>query len=252
MEREQKRLFFRDQLRSARAVALADAEGFGTVVHSLELIGQLRLGKVKGLGEYQKKLSELAAASPFSVEIPTRLPEYHTEFRALYEELKQARNDAVHQGAHARILTDHAVELTIILEDALMVNASKVSQFMVRNVVDAKPWHPISYVRQQMLKYAFSYIPIRLRHNEPWSLLPDASVARYLRHGPKNERNERLARSVSSAVSTEGLLLLKAVVARPEDEIDTILDRLGEGPALIVDHEHEDTLIGVLTASDLL
>ena len=31
----------------------------------------------------------------------------------------------MHQGAHARILTDHAVELTIILEDALMPEASK-------------------------------------------------------------------------------------------------------------------------------
>jgi hypothetical protein len=45
--------------------------------------------------------------------------------RALYEELRQARSDAMHQGAHARILTDHAVELTIILEDALMPEASK-------------------------------------------------------------------------------------------------------------------------------
>ncbi len=38
-----------------------------------------------------------------------------------------------------------------------MTDASKISEFMVRDVVETKPWHPISYVRLQMLKIAFSY-----------------------------------------------------------------------------------------------
>ncbi len=158
MEPSQKQ-FYRDQLRSARAVALADAEGFQAVFHSLELIGQQQIGEVLGLGGYADALSGLADASPLSADVPRDWAACHTTFRALFDELRRARNDAVHQGAYARILTDHAVELTLILEDALMSDMSdapKISQFMVRDVVEAKMWHPVSYVRQQMLKYAFS------------------------------------------------------------------------------------------------
>jgi hypothetical protein len=176
--------FFRDQLRSARAVALADAEGFHAVLRVVELIGQ-QLGKnISGLGRYKTMLSGLASASPLATDLPSQWPEYHTEFGALFDEMRQARNDAVHQGAYARTLTDHTVELSIILEDALMTDASKVSQFMVRNVVDAKPWHPVSYVRQQMLSHAFSYLPIC--HADAWKLIPEYAVARLLRNAPSN------------------------------------------------------------------
>lgn len=55
----EKRQFFRDQLRSARVAALADAEGFEATVHSLELMGQHLLGKGRTLGEYRTTLSKL-------------------------------------------------------------------------------------------------------------------------------------------------------------------------------------------------
>lgn len=170
MLNEEQKEFYRDQLRSARYAALADAEGFQAVIHSLESIGRqimgkaLSLGLYKGellsLGLYKDPLSCLADDSSLAIEVPSKCRAYHTEFLSLYDELKDVRNDAVHQGAYARILTDHAVDLTIILEDALMSKCSKVSQFMVRDVVEAKLWQPVSYARQQMLKHSFSYLPI--------------------------------------------------------------------------------------------
>ena len=164
---EEQKEFYRDQLRSARYAALADAEGFQAVIHALESIGRQIMGKALSFGlykgetlslwRYKDPLSCLAHDSPLAIEIPSKWRAYHTEFLSLYDELKDARNDAVHQGAYARILTDHAVDITIILEDALMSEFSKVSQFMVRDVIEAKPWQPVSYVRQQMLKHSFSY-----------------------------------------------------------------------------------------------
>ena len=130
--------FLRDQLRSARAVALADAEGFHAVLRVVEMIGQQLDGKIStGMKGYKAALCRLASASPLATDLPSNWPGCHTEFGALYDEMTQARNDAVHQGAYARTLTDHSVELSIILEDALMIVASCVSQFMVRNVVEA-------------------------------------------------------------------------------------------------------------------
>ena len=186
---EEQKEFYRDQLRSARYAALAD-EGFQAVIHALESIGRQIMGKALSFGlykgetlslwRYKDPLSCLAHDSPLAIEVPSKWRAYHTEFLSLYDELKDARNDAVHQGAYARILTDHAVDLTIILEDALMSKCSKVSQFMVRDVVEAKLWQPVSYARQQMLKHSFSYLPIWFENEEKWKLISDYSVAKYL------------------------------------------------------------------------
>lgn len=243
--------FFRDQLRSARAVALADAEGFHAVLRVFELIGQQLGRNIKGLADYSAKLSDLASASPLAADLPSKWPEYHTEFGALFEEMRQARNDAVHQGAHARTLTDHAVELSIILEDALMTDASKVSQFMVRDVVDAKLWHPLSYIRQQMLTHAFSYLPIW--HADAWKLIPEYAVARLLRNAPsKVIRRRRLAALVSDSVADSSLELLDACKVCPETPIAEALQFICERPVLVVDGMHTDALIGLLTSSDIL
>jgi len=242
--------FYRDHLRSARAIALADVEGFQDVLQSLELISQMRFGKVRSLGKYKNTLSDLANASPLFAEIPLQWPRYHTTFSALYDELRQARNDAVHQGSHARIATDHAVELTIIIEDSLMSEAVVVSQFMVRDVVEAKLWHPVSYVRQQMLTHAFSYLPVR-RENT-WYLVPEYALARYLRSGDSRVRRERLGTLLCDAIQAKGVDLIAADIALPECPIAEVLGRIEERPILVVDRPHEDVLVGVLTSSDIL
>lgn len=242
--------FFRDLLRSARDFALADAEGFQGVVHALELIGQQRTGRVSGLGDYEHELSALAHKSSLSNDIPLRSPGYHTRFCTLYKELRRARNDAVHQGAYARILTDHAVELAIILEDALMTDAFLVSQFMVRDVVEAQPWHPVSFVRQQMLKHAFSYLPTRI--NDRWRLIPEYSIARYLRGaGSQGIRKDRLLTHVSEAMQA-GMQLLETNPVAPQTPISEILPLISAEPILVVDPDREDVLMGLLTASDIL
>ncbi len=245
------RSFFRDQLRSARGVALADAEGFHEVLRVIELIGQQVDRSISGIGGYKSVLSSLALSSPLAVDLPSHWPACHTEFGTLYDEMKQGRNDAVHQGAHARILTDHAVELSLVLEDALMAEASKVSQFMVRNVVEAKPWQPVSYVRQQMLTQAFSYLPIW--QDTTWKLVPEYSVARLLRNAPsKVARRRRLASLVSDVISENTLELLNARTVDPETALSEVIQFIGTQPILVVDSMHLDVLAGLLTASDVL
>jgi CBS-domain-containing membrane protein len=126
-----------------------------------------------------------------------------------------------------------------------------ISQFMVRDVVEAKLWHPVSYVRQQMLKHAFSYLPVRVK--DTWLLIPECSVARYIRGAPsQNVRKNRLATRVGDAFETKELRLLQADTAVPEAPITEILERIGERPILVVDSAHEDELVGVLTSSDVL
>jgi CBS-domain-containing membrane protein len=130
-------------------------------------------------------------------------------------------------------------------------DAFLVSQFMVRDVVEAKIWHPVSYVRQRMLKHAFSYLPIW--HQDTWWLIPEYTVAQYLRGAPsQNDRKKRLATAVCDAIRAGDLKLLPAQPAIPGTQIAEILPRIGEGPILVVDPSRKDVLLGVLTSSDVL
>lgn len=233
--------FFLGLLRTARMAALADAEAFHQIVHAIELVGQIRLGKVGDLGKYKDDISKIASRSCLAKEIPSAFPAYHASFSCLYDELRIARNDAVHQGAHARLLTSHAVETTLILEDALMAEAEDalmaearlVSQFMVRNVTEAKPWHPVSYVRQQMLKYAFSHLPIYFQGK--WWIISDYAIAKILRNGGNsNDRKGKMAATVESVFNALGPK--EASIIEPKTEVTSILSTLDNFPLLIVEN----------------
>lgn len=241
---------FRDQFRAARTLALADAEGFLAVIQALELTGQQLSGRINGLACYKPALVKLADRSLFSSAIPEALPTWHTSFSLLYDELRQARNDAVHQGSYARTTTGHALDLAIILEDALMSEASRVSQFMVHDVVLAQPWHPISYIRQLMLKNAFSYLPV-LASNQ-WRLISESSVARYIRGADSiGQKKERLLVHVSHAIGS-ALPTIEATTVHPNTPIKEALDKIGDYPILVVSESDQTHLVGLLTASDLL
>lgn len=132
-----------------------------------------------------------------------------------------------------------------------MSDASMVSQFMVRDVVEAKLWQPVSYVRQQMLTHGFSYLPVR--DGNTWRLIPEYSVARYLRGAPSQTiRRTRLANPVRDAVAPNELPLLDAETTPPEAAIAEILQHMGERPFLVIDADHGDMLVGVLASSDVL
>jgi len=57
-------------------------------------------------------------------------------------------------------LTTNAVELSIVLEEAIMNGYDRVGDFMVRNTVCAYLWQPLSFIRQTMLANSFSYLPV--------------------------------------------------------------------------------------------
>src|SRR5690606_5958384 len=107
----------------------------------------------------------------------------HSDTRTLYRIVQQGRNSALHEGAFARQLTTHAIELAIVIESALTYSMSHIGDYAVHHPVCAAAWHPVSFVRQTMLANSFSFLPINTgddttRH---WKLISDAAIARYLR-----------------------------------------------------------------------
>ena len=244
--------FFLELIRSARSVAIADAEGYVQALHAFETIGQILLNKVGDFGKYKEVIEAVASKSSLCTEIPSLWPAYHTRFDQLYEEMRRARNDAMHQGARARTLTSHVVAMAIVLEDALLANGETVSQFMVRDVIEAKEWQPISYVRQQMLTHAFSYLPLFYEQEGCWCFVAEGSIARYLRSESEEGRKKKLAKTLGAAVSSTQLQLQDAVTVTPDRSLSSIIEKIDGPPILIVDPERKGMLLGILTAADIL
>jgi CBS domain-containing protein len=238
---------FADQLRDARGKALRDAEAFDEIIHVVERLGSFRLGAIENLWQYKVNLEELARQSALAIEIPANHPDVHVSFPRLYDLVRYARNDALHQGAVARRLTGQAIQLSLVLEDALRrgLNNMTVGDYMVRNVVCAEEWQPISFIRQQMLANSFSFLPVKVE--KQWCLVSDLEIATFL----GTNRNQRLAKTLK----TSGMKLSPAKRCTPRTPLSSALEMLGRDQRPLVvclDASGQSPIAGILTPFDLL
>lgn len=172
---------------------------------------------------------------------------WHSPFDILYESVRKKRNDAMHQGVYARHLTLHSIQASLVLEDALMKDFEKVSDYMVREPVCAYIWQPLSYIRQEMLMNSFSYIPIF--YLESWQFISDTSIAKYL----AKDREARVAHTVKNAVKnqegSEPLEIDPADIISQDLTISEAVSKMTNRPLLVIENER---LLGIIAAYDLL
>jgi CBS domain-containing protein len=283
---------FLNQFRAARAMALRDAEAFHDIIIAIEKLGfaetmggyppdcVTRMKNIANgiqdiadcnkkpkpvLNTYSKPLSQIAELSALASYIPSQHQTWHSSFSDLFETVREGRNDAMHQGVFARNLTNHSVQLALILEDALMSGLSRVSDFMVREPVCAHESQPVSFARQQMLANSFSYLPIKIGEN--WHLISDYSVARFLRtfasqkpasenapsstavESANQERKQRLSMLLRDAIEMKPDIMEEAETVAPGEAIQEVVKKVNGKPLLVIEHGR---LVGVLTSYDLL
>jgi hypothetical protein len=240
---------FCDQLREARENALRDAEAFDGLIHAVERLGSFLHGQIANLGRYKPELERAVSCSALARQIPERHGNLHIPFSLLYELVRHARNDALHQGAFARRLTGHAIELSLILEDALRssLDSPVVSDYMVRNPVCAELWQPISFIRQQMLANSFSFLPVNTTRG--WSLISDIGIATYL-GANTSIRKDRLAQTLTEAGVTFQLAKLCAEDTSLEEAL-RMLDG-NQWPLLVHASGNPEIVVGIITPFDLL
>lgn len=276
------RLFFLNELRAARTEAQKNAEDFAGLLFAFERLGVFlaveddgtSAADLHGLGSYSHVLTDLASFSTLGgrrLEAGTR--RWHSPFECLFRLVADARNSALHEGAKARHLTEHAIELALIFEEALAQMAPPlrtVGDLMVRSPVIAQPWQPVSFVRQAMLTNSFSYVPVFI--GEEWKLISDHAVAQFLGGaGTAGERRVRMAMSISKA---EGEFLeMRLPTALTVAETSAASDLFGlsseedangrlpvlSAPVLVLaesvegdGRSDEHRLVGLITAFDLL
>ena len=110
---------FRDDFRKAREAAQQDAEDFEQVAFALEKLGAYLCGtQHNGLGRYRTAIKTLACNSPLASQTPEARP-FHTPFDGLFRLVTDCRNSAMHEGVFARNLTQHAIQIALVIEDAL-------------------------------------------------------------------------------------------------------------------------------------
>jgi len=244
---------FANQFRIAREATLKDAEDFDQIIHSVERFGSLLLGKVKSLGGYKSSICEVADRSLLAKEIPEQWSEFHVPFERLYDLVKDARNDAMHQGAFARTLAEHSVQLSLVLEDALRkgYNMGTVGEYMVRNPICGEIWQPVSFLRQTMLANAFSYLPVK--KGGAWYLVADLDVANYLANAAsKDDRKKRLAMRLSLATDIQ---LKSARSCFSGTSLEDALKKFDGDPSpLLVERNGTNSaeIVGILAPFDLL
>ena len=247
------RLHHRDQLRHGRYSALADAEGFTSICFAIEALGVRLLRKKGDLGRYQTKLSKLALDSVILSSIAPNNRAYFNCFDALYDLVRNARNDAMHTGVYARHATAAAIELCIGLEEALMKEQDVlrvfVEDFMVKAPVTVEHWQIVAHARQIMLTHSFSFLPVYIRNE--WKLVSELALARFLREG--GDWKKLVALPIEAA-EAHGLRLLAATVVHgktPIVELMATVD-LDAGKALWLVEERPGRLCGVLSPFELI
>lgn len=249
---EDKERYCRDELRTARAAVLRDAEAVTQMLFALERVGAIITGKLGTLGTYQAKLAEVGKRSPLAEEVPGKYPALHVGFGTLYRLVLDARNDAMHQGAYARLLAQHAIELSLILEDALMKGSNCISDYMVKSPLCAELWQPVSLIRQHMLSNSYSFLPVFLE-GSGWKVVSDYGLAKWLRTARNDaERGERLNSTLEKAHQELGLRFLEPVFAKRDTLVSDLLCQAEEKdgcPILITEGER---LLGIATPYDLL
>ena len=200
------RLEYAERFRAARAALQSNAEAFVEVARVVEDLGtSLALEKGLppnrvpiGMGSCRKLVRDALFPDPACWN--GRSGTGTTSIARLFEQVRIARNAAVHEGAHSRTAGEHAAELAMALETALMKNGrALLSDWMVRDPVVAKPWHTVVQVRATLLKRGFDALPIWMDWKEDcekgWYWVTAYATAVYLLEGAPEEKTIKDAES---------------------------------------------------------
>ena len=253
-------LTFRNAFREARLKVLANAENYQELLFVLERLGTHFAGGDVGLADARPCIMELVEHGALQGK-PAASDTGELCASELYDIVRNARNDAMHEGAFARNLAVHLVQLSVMLEDALVNRADgrKAKHYMMREPITAEPWEPIAFVRQKMLMHSFSHLPVRI--DGSWKIVSDHGIAVYLWQPDGGACvKKKLQQRLDCAVKEETLKVRCAIVVNPEANVCAVVqaheEDIRRGDPILVEAEINDedrkTLLGILTPFDLL
>lgn len=246
---------FRDLLKTARTAAQHDGENFDGILFALERLGYFLSNAAEpnnhSLGRYRNDICALLKLRHGDQDASS----WWIPDDRLYDLVERGRNDALHLGAAARHLTTHAIDLSLRMEEVLVMKSIAVRDFMVAHPVCGELWQPLQFLRKTMIENSFSHLPVCEGEGKDrvWWLVSDYSLARYLGRESFETRAKRLKDSLADAMKdaeTKAQLLVKAKLIKPDASVADVL--MSQHPALVCEEEDPMRLLGIITAFDLL
>lgn len=222
-------------LSRARYEVLSDSESLLSICHVLEELGRRITGtRSEGLGQYVDALVSWVT------------PERTDRCARHLERVRQARNDAAHQGIYARNAALKAVLVCLDLEEVIRQTMAVVEDIMVGGVVVAKPFMTLAKVREEMLVSSFSYLPVEW--DGQWFLIADYHLATLWHRLTRKARESQLLTEFLPPDAADRLALIPA----PRLPASTPLEDLVVGPLPALIQDDHENVIGILSAFDWL
>ncbi len=158
----------------------------------------------------------------------------------LLDRIRYARNGAVHRGTASQRLEEDIEAALRIIEEALTVTAddATVGYYMIPDVLEAKPDDTLISVRDRMLRYDISAVPVE--DGGAWQWITATDIARYRTEGGKmTEEARALCGKRPVRIVQKGTMAATAAKLMTNGE-----------PALLVGEGKR--IDGIVTAFDLL
>lgn len=179
--------------------------------------------------------------------VHTGLPGW--EWSALYNAVRECRNDLMHSGTAAALSGTRTATLTVVLMEVLLSkdrDEKTARHLMVANPVCAHGWQTLADVRRTMLLNDYSALPLRWKsgESETWRIVTAECLGWYLLKGRKSwgQKNPRLAEKVKDA---------RCVTKRVDTvRLSTPMVDVTSLPVLVLDED--EALQGIVTDFDLL
>lgn len=241
-------------LRSARASVLANAEGFESLVREFERIGRYFVPSMTGFAEATEPLAVLMMVPETGFDSGALAVQREQCRRRLFL-VRQSRNDAVHQGSHARDTAALAVRVALDLEEALMTswNDIRLSDIMTRGVQSVHSDETLNTARQMMLEFGITHVPVHI--DGDWFLLSDHWVASELLAKSNRQRKQLLQQQLGQVFADQPKCLVKAELyagsCTLSDFVAMSSGAVSKG-LVLVGEPGTDHLSGVVAPSDLL
>ena len=158
----------------------------------------------------------------------------------LLKRIRHARNGAVHRGTASRRLEEDIETALRIIEEALTVAADDptVGYYMIPDVLEAKPDDTLISVRDKMLRYDISAVPIE--DGEAWQWITATDIAHHRTEGGRmTEEARALCGKRPAHIVPKDMKAVNAAKLMADGE-----------PALLVGEGKR--IDGIVTAFDLL
>ena len=242
-------IYFLFKFKEARLSILKNNEDFDFFINILEEFGSFICTNKNSitLNEYESAIKQYQKLHLGNI--------YVSSFNAEFLIVRTARNEAYHQGVHARNLSKHCIELSFIIEKALISNCMNLSllaeNVMVKNVTIAEEWMPIKMIRREMLINSFSYIPIY--KDENWFLISELNILLMLGVKYGKDRSLKEKDIIGPLFNQQNFEI--ATTINNDSSITDVLEKLLENngkPILIVSQDDNKNLLGIITTYDIL